>query len=537
MKENLKKRKQIITKYFRTAIQILCFLLIPSAFISIFQSMHNIVNAVVNQTGTFDTMIMDILLLVVVTVITGFFGRFFCGWMCAFGSMADFIYEIRSKLSKKTMTIPKLADQVLKSVKYILFFGITIFVWGFQIIQIPTGSNPWDLFGMFLSLGNWPSFSTLVSGWIPAVVILLAIIICSAMIERFFCRYLCPLGAYFSIISLIRPNTILKNRENCGACTLCTKKCSMGIDLRKVDEVHSGECINCMECVSNCPTSNATLPIAGTDAATILAGTASVAMISGAIYLGTYYNSQIDTTSLTSDTTTVEGAQLAASGSYEDGTYEGTGTGFRGNTSVSVTISEGIISEIEITSTNDDGKYIDRASNQMIPDMIATQSSDVDTVSGATYSSNGLIEAVSNALTQAKGGTVTVLEEESESVEESKSVEDSAQIEGSTSVAEISDGTYEGTGTGFRGDTNVTVTVEGGIITDITIESYQDDERFFEQAVDTVIEEIIANQDVTVDAVSGATYSSNGIMGAVADALGLEYTQPEVPSGGGHHRR
>lgn len=293
----------------------------------------------------------------------------------------------------------------------------------------------------------------------------------------------------------------------------------MGIDLRKVDEVHSGECINCMECVSNCPASNATLPIAGTDAATILAGTASAAMISGAIYLGTYYNSQTDTASLTANTTTVEGVQLAASGSYEDGTYEGTGTGFRGDTNVSVTISEGIISEIEITATNDDGKYIDRASNQMIPDMIAAQSSDVDTVSGATYSSNGLIEAVSNALTQAKGGTVTVLEEES------------------ASVAEISDGVYEGTGTGFRGDTNVTVTVEGGKITDITIESYQDDERFFEQAVDTVIEEIIANQDATVDAVSGATYSSNGIMGAVADALGLEYTQPEVPSGGGHHRR
>ena len=223
MKENLKKRKQEITKHFRTAIQILCFLLIPSAFINIFQSMHNIVDAVVNQTGTFDTMIMDILLLVVVTVLTGFFGRFFCGWMVAFGSMADFIYAIRSRLFKKTITIPELADQVLKSVKYILLFGITIFVWGIQIIQIPTGMNPWDLFGMFLSLSNWPSLSTLASGWIPAVVILLAIITGSAMIERFFCRYLCPLGAYFSIISLIRPNIILKNRENCGACTLCTK--------------------------------------------------------------------------------------------------------------------------------------------------------------------------------------------------------------------------------------------------------------------------------------------------------------------------
>ena len=86
------------------------------------------------------------------------------------------------------------------------------------------------------------------------------------------------------------------------------------------------------------------------------------------------------------------------------------------------------------------------------------------------------------------------------------------------------DGTYSGTGQGFRGETKTEVTVENGNITDITIVSYQDDNQYFNRAKDTVISEIIENQDVNVDAVSGATFSSNGIMESVADALGVSYT-------------
>ncbi len=106
----------------------------------------------------------------------------------------------------------------------------------------------------------------------------------------------------------------------------------------------------------------------------------------------------------------------------------------------------------------------------------------------------------------------------------------------SGTLAGVEDGIYEGTGTGFRGDTTVNVTVSRGQITDIAILSYQDDQKFFERAADTVVGEIISNQDVNVDSVSGATYSSNGIMGAVADALSLDYIQPVVTRGrGGRH--
>ena len=88
----------------------------------------------------------------------------------------------------------------------------------------------------------------------------------------------------------------------------------------------------------------------------------------------------------------------------------------------------------------------------------------------------------------------------------------------------LADGDYSGTGTGYRGTTAVTVTVKDGYITAITIESYRDDNEYFSRAKNKVISYIITAQSPDVDAVSGATYSSQGIMEAVADALGIDFT-------------
>lgn len=70
------------------------------------------------------------------------------------------------------------------------------------------------------------------------------------------------------------------------------------------------------------------------------------------------------------------------------------------------------------------------------------------------------------------------------------------------------------------------VTVENGTISDVTILSTEDDPSFFERAKDQVISQILNTQSVEVDAVTGATFSSNGIMEAVANALELSFTNP-----------
>ena len=89
--------------------------------------------------------------------------------------------------------------------------------------------------------------------------------------------------------------------------------------------------------------------------------------------------------------------KLSESGTYKDGTYTGTGTGFSGPITVQVVIEDGKIKDITILSATDDSPYLQNAS-ALLKQIVALQSTNVDTVSGATYSSVGLISAVRDAL-------------------------------------------------------------------------------------------------------------------------------------------
>ncbi len=93
------------------------------------------------------------------------------------------------------------------------------------------------------------------------------------------------------------------------------------------------------------------------------------------------------------------------------------------------------------------------------------------------------------------------------------------QVQTEETESRYIDGTYHGSGSGFRGTTEVTVEVKNGKISSITVDSYRDDKKFFIRAFDTIVERIIGSQSAEVDAVSGATFSSEGIKKAVADAL------------------
>ena len=90
------------------------------------------------------------------------------------------------------------------------------------------------------------------------------------------------------------------------------------------------------------------------------------------------------------------------------------------------------------------------------------------------------------------------------------------------------DGVYTGTGSGYRGATQVQVTVAGGRITDVTVLSSEDDRQYFSRAQSSLIAAILNAQGVDVSTVSGATFSSNGILEAVADALNIDFTNPNA---------
>ena len=205
-----------------------------------------------------------------------------------------------------------------------------------------------------------------------------------------------------------------------------------------------------------------------------------------------------------------------ATGSVDlaDGVYKGSATGFSGPVTVAVTIMDKKITSIDILSSTDDEAFFNRAKG-VIDRIISSQSFDVDVVSGATYSSNGIIGAVKNALTGEKDKTVTgKSKQESASESDSSSVEKAAVQDASA----YKDGTYYGTGKGFAGTMKVKVDIAGGKIASISIVSTKDGDSYVKSA-SSLLDTIVKKQSTNVDTVSGATFSSRGIIAAVRSAL------------------
>lgn len=205
-----------------------------------------------------------------------------------------------------------------------------------------------------------------------------------------------------------------------------------------------------------------------------------------------------------------------ATGSFDlaDGVYKGSATGFSGPVTVAVTIMDKKITSIDILSSTDDEAFFNRAKG-VIDRIISSQSFDVDVVSGATYSSNGIIGAVKNALTGENDKTVTGKSKQ-ESASESDS--SSAEIEAVQDAAAYRDGTYYGTGKGFAGTMKVKVDIAGGKIVSISIVSTKDGDSYVKSA-SSLLDTIVEKQSTNVDTVSGATFSSRGIISAVRSAL------------------
>ncbi|MDO4941237.1 MAG: FMN-binding protein [Lachnospiraceae bacterium] len=216
----------------------------------------------------------------------------------------------------------------------------------------------------------------------------------------------------------------------------------------------------------------------------------------------------------------VSGGDLDLS-KIKDGTYEGSGTGFHGTIKVSVTVKDHKITAINVLNSSDDASFFNRAKAGVIAGIISSQSLNVDVVSGATYSSKGIIAAVKNALTgevdhsTAKGTASTAKAAKLAAVKESGTYKD---------------GTYTGSAKGWGGTTKVSVSIKNNKIINIKVLSNQDTPSYFNKAKSTIISSILKKQSTNVDAVSGATYSSNGIIKAVRNALSKAATTKKSDS-------
>jgi len=324
-------------------------------------------------------------------------GTFYCGWICPFGTLQEFSSKVARLLKIKQRKMPKAFHRIFKYTRYIVFAVV-----GLSTLPIILDIMTYEPRSTFLSLltGNLPGLLAF------GVVVVFTLL--SMVYERFYCNYLCYEGAKYGLIGLFRPVTIHRNAESCINCGKCDRTCSMNIEVSQFEVLRSPNCINCFKCLDACPVDN-TLTY-GFKPKKLFTKTYRLLLISliviipAAIMLlaSTDHRDQMgrETSVSESVSTNVEITGIPNE-TYVDGTYEGVGRGFKGNIYVEVVVESGLIKNVSVTDHNDDRKWYNRAEG-IIDDIIGSQSTDVDLVSGATYSSTGIKDAVINALEKAK---------------------------------------------------------------------------------------------------------------------------------------
>ncbi len=214
-------------------------------------------------------------------LLTLVFGRFFCGWVCPLGTMSDWT----SRLTRRKKTLSDPANRGIRKIKYFLLGVVALFaVGGVQIAWI---FDPIVIAGRFISLNVIPAvtwaaerafiiairdlglrdsvvydvYMTLKQTFLGvkvhyfsnalAILAYILLIFAGALVfSRLWCRMICPLGAFFAIVS--KGAFLERKTEACTGCGLCRKACRMGA-IRDDGSYQKSECILCMDCVEACP--------------------------------------------------------------------------------------------------------------------------------------------------------------------------------------------------------------------------------------------------------------------------------------------
>lgn len=191
------------------------------------------------------------IILIVSIVIALVFRRSFCGLICPFGALQEFFGLIGKKIFKKQFTIPTKVDKPLRYLKYIVLVITLFFAWQTANLWI-NPYDPWAAYG-HISTG----ISSLFEEYLFGLIVLIVVLVGSLLYDRFFCKYLCPMGAFYGLISKISPSRIVRNEDKCINCGLCNKNCPVNIKVSELKEVKTAECINCQKCVLCCPKDDA----------------------------------------------------------------------------------------------------------------------------------------------------------------------------------------------------------------------------------------------------------------------------------------
>ena len=192
-------------------------------------------------------LILGLAVLVAVVLV----GNVFCGWVCPFGAVQDALTWVRRKARLPQLTVPA---GWAKGLRWGRFVVLAVVIY-FSVSTAKLWFSDYDPYVTLFGL-QWLFSFNASTMWISLT--LLAVILGgSLLVDRFWCRYLCPLGGVFAILSRFSLLRIRRSAQACTDCTMCDKPCPVGIEPSKAKPFVSTDCIGCMDCVAACPVKGA----------------------------------------------------------------------------------------------------------------------------------------------------------------------------------------------------------------------------------------------------------------------------------------
>jgi polyferredoxin len=184
-------------------------------------------------------------------IISFAFRKSFCSWLCPVGTVSEYLWKFARYTFRRNFQLPRWADIALRSLKYILlsFFAYAVASMSVGAIAQFLGSSYALVVDVrMLNFFRYPGGTT--------AFVVLGLVIASIFVQNFWCRYLCPYGAFLGLASLFSPARITRNLGTCIDCAKCAKACPSTLPVDKLVQIRSAECTGCLECVAVCPANN-----------------------------------------------------------------------------------------------------------------------------------------------------------------------------------------------------------------------------------------------------------------------------------------
>jgi polyferredoxin len=180
------------------------------------------------------------------------FRKSFCSWLCPVGTVSEYLWKLGRATFHRNFQLPRWADIALRSLKYLV---LSFFV--YAVASMSAGAiaeflgSPYALVVDVRMLNFFRYLGT------TTALVILGMVIASIFIQNFWCRYLCPYGAFLGLVSLFSPARITRNLSTCIDCAKCAKACPSALPVDKLIQIRSAECTGCLECVAVCPAKDA----------------------------------------------------------------------------------------------------------------------------------------------------------------------------------------------------------------------------------------------------------------------------------------